>query len=246
MITKKILKLAGLNIGIAILNIILFSPGLLNIQMRGSDALSAAIGGTAIFMSLVVFIYGNYKLISEKERTIQISDIKNPEDYILALKQAYGKKTFDNDISTILEQVERLRKKKEKIRNILLQRFNIIDTGYERFNGTIIDVEYVFYTNIKSILNKINAFDEEDYERINNNNGRKRFSTNFIASKLSIYNEYISFVKNAIEDNEEIILKLDALLLEISKFDSLEAGEIDNMNEIKEIDELIRKAKYYQ
>ena len=246
MITKKILKLAGLNIGIAILNIALFSPGLLNIQMRGSNALSIAIGGTALFMSFAVFIYGNYKLISQKDRTIQISDIKNPEDCIFVLKQAYGKKTFDKDISTILEQVESFRKKKEKIRNILLQRFNIIDTGYERFNGTILDVEYVFFTNIKSILNKINAFDEEDYERIINNDGQKRFSTKFTASKLSIYNEYISFVRNAVENNEEIILKLDALLLEISKFNSLEAGEIDNMNEIKEIDELIRKSKYYR
>ncbi|MCX7922568.1 MAG: hypothetical protein N3B21_11265 [Clostridia bacterium] len=246
MSTKRILKLAGLNIGIAILNIALFSPGLLNIRMGGSDALSTAIGGTAIIMSFVVFIYGNYKLISQKDRTIQIIDIKSPEDCSLALKQAYGKKTFDNDISIILEQVERLQKKKEKIRAILLQKFNIIDTGYERFNSTIFDVEYVFYTNIKSILNKINVFDEEDYESIRKDDAEKKFSAKFIASKLSIYNEYISFVKEAIEDNEEIILKLDALLLEISKFNSLEAGEVDNMNEIKELDELIRKSKYYK
>ena len=246
MITKKILKLAGLNIGIVLLNIALFSPGLLNIQMKGSNALSIAIGWTAILMSFVVFIYGNYKLISQRDRAIQLSDIKKPEDYILALNQAYGKKTFDNDISTILEQIERLRKKKEKIRDILLQRFNIIDTDYEKFNGTILDIEYVFYDYIKSILNKINAFDQEDYERISNNDGEKRFSAEFISSKVKIYNEYISFVKNAIEDNEEIILKLDALLLEISKFDSLQAGEIDNMKEIKEMDELIRKSKYYQ
>lgn len=214
--------------------------------MRGSNALSVAIGWTAIFMSLAVFIYGNYKLISRKDRAIQISEIKSSEDCILALKQYYGKKTFDNDISNILVQVERLAKKKEKIMNIILQKFSIIDSGYDKFKWTILDVEYVFFTNIQSILNKINAFDEEDYERISSGNGEKRFSTEFIDSKLSIYNEYISFVKNAIEDNEEIILKLDALLLEISKFNSLEAGKIDNMNEIKEMDELIRKSKNYQ
>lgn len=239
------LKLAGLNIGIAALNIALFSPGLFNIQM-GSNALGTAIGGTAIFMSIVMFIYGNYKLVSQKDKTIQISDISKPEDYILVLNQAYGKKTFDDDITIILEQIERMQKKNEKIRGILLQRFNIIDKGYERFNGTIFDIEYIFYANIKSILNKINAFDQEDYERITKNYGEKRFSREVIASKLSIYNEYISFVKKAIENNEEIILKLDALLLEISKFDSLEADALDNMKEIKEMDELIRKTKYYQ
>ena len=244
--TKKALKIAGLNIGIALLNIVLFSPGLFNIRLKSSDVLGIAIGGTTIFMSLLVFIYGNYKLVSQKNTSIKISDIRSHEDCIIALKQAYGKKTFDKDINIVIEQVESLKKKKDRISNILLQKFNVIDEVYERFNATIFDVEYVFFANIKSILNKINVFDEEDYERIRYNSVEKKFSSQVITSKLNIYNEYISFVKDSIEDNEEIILKLDALLLEISKFDSLEAGEIDNMKEIKEMDELIRKSKYYR
>ncbi|MGE5474174.1 MAG: hypothetical protein ACM3UU_08145 [Ignavibacteriales bacterium] len=243
---NKMLKLAGLNIGIALLNIALFSPGLFNIQMGGSNPLSTAIGGTAIFMSLVLFFYGNYKLIAQKDETIEISDVKRPEDYILALNQAYGKKTFDNDIPAVIQQIESLQKKKEKIKELLLQRFNVIDETYEKFNGTILDIEYVFFANIRSIMNKINAFDQEDYDRINSYQGQKRFSKEVIDSKLGIYNEYISFVKKAIDNNEEIIIKLDALLLELSKFDSLDADALDNMSEIKEMDELIRKSKYYQ
>ena len=83
-------------------------------------------------------------------------------------------------------------------------------------------------------------------KRMHNLFAQKKFSTEIITSKMNIYNEYISFCKNAIEDNEEILLKLDALLLEISKFDTLEIGEIDNMKEIKEMDELIRKSRYYR
>lgn len=240
------LKLAGLNLGIALLNILLFSPGLFNIQIGGTHPLSTAIGGTAIFMSIVLFFYGNYKLIAQKDETIQLSDIKTSEDYIIALNQAYGKKTFDNDIPAVIQQIESLQKKKEKIKDILLQRFNIIDETYEKFNETILDIEYVFFANIRSILNKINAFDQEDYDRINSYQGQKRFSKEVIDSKLGIYNEYISFVKKAIDNNEEIILKLDALLLELSKFDSLDADALDNMSEIREMDELIRKSKYYQ
>ncbi len=244
--TKKIIKIAGLNIGIALINIILFSPGLMNIRLNSSDALSVAIGGTAIFLSLSFFFYGNYKLLSQKVPTIKIGDIKNHEDCIIALNQSYGKNTFDNNITTMKEQVERLNKKKDKIFSMLSQKFNVIDEVYERFNATIFDVEYVFLSNIKSILNKISAFDEEDYESMRHDIAQKKFSTEVITSKMNIYNEYITFVKDAIEDNEEIILKLDALLLEISKFNTLEAGEIDNMREIKEMDELIRKSKYYR
>lgn len=243
---SKILKLVFLNIGIVLINIALFSPGLLNIQMGGSNPLHVAIGGTAIIMSLIVFIYGNYKLISRKDRVVQIKEIMSSEDCILALKQASSKKIFANDISIMVEQTESLWKKKEKIRNVLLQKFNVIDTAFERFNGTINDVEYVFYANIKSILNKIYAFDEDDYERIYSKENKSKFSSNYLASKGTIYNEYITYIKKAMSDNEEILLKLDALLLEISNFDCLEVGEIDNMNEIKELDELIKKSKYYQ
>ncbi|NLL05011.1 MAG: hypothetical protein GX270_04325 [Clostridiaceae bacterium] len=244
--TKKILKIAALNIGIALANIILFSPGLMNIRLNSSDALSVAIGGSAIFLSLSFFFYGNYKLLSHKVLTIKISDIKTHEDCLIALNQSYGKKTFDNSITTMKEQIKRLNKRKDKIFSILSQKFNVIDEVYERFNATIFDVEYVFISNTKSILHKISAFDEEDYESIRHDHAQKKFSTEVITSKMNIYNEYISFVKEAIEDNEEIILKLDALLLEISKFNTLEAGEIDNMREIKEMDELIRKSKYYR
>jgi len=110
-----------------------------------------------------------------------------------------------------------------------------------RFSAKNLMLLTIFLSNIKAILSKINAFDEEDYERL----CQKKFSDEVIASKKNIYKEYFIFVKNAIEDNEEIIVKLDALLLEISKHSTIEAGEIENMKEIKEMDELIKKSRYY-
>lgn len=245
MSTKKILKIAGLNIVIIVLNVILFSPGFIGIQMGGEDVLSAAIGGTAIFISLAVFFYGNWKLLVQKGKAIQTRDINNLDDCVLALKQSYGKRTFDGSITTILDQIDTLRKKKERIRDFLLQKFRVVDAGFEKFNETLSDVEYVFYTNIKGVLNKINAFDEEEYEKIKSNDGSVRLSPKYIASKQSIYNEYITFVKNALDVNEEILLKLDALLLELSSFDSFDASEIENMKEIKDMDQLIKKSKLY-
>lgn len=243
--TKKIMKLASLNIAIIVLNVVLFSPGFLGIRLNGTDALSVAIGGTAIFVSLAAFFYGNYKLLQQKERTLKVRDINNLDDCVLALKQSYGKRTFDSSITTILDQIDRLHKKKERIREFLLQKFRVIDTGFEKFNGTISDVDFVFYTNIKGVINKINAFDDEEYEKINSNGGSARLSPKYIVSQKNIYNEYITFVKSASDANEEILLKLDALLLEISSFDSLEASEIENMKEIKEMDQLISRSRYY-
>lgn len=43
---EKIIKIAGLNLGIAVLDTIIFSPGLLGIQIRGTSILGTAFGVT--------------------------------------------------------------------------------------------------------------------------------------------------------------------------------------------------------
>ena len=242
--TKKIIKILGLNIGIAVVDTILFSPGLLGIGIVGASTLEMAFGATAALMSVIVFAFGNYNLLIEKEKTIQVGEIKTKEDYINALNQNYDKKIFEKDISTILEQIEMFQKKRETIKQVLLQKFDVTEMSYSKFDGVISDIENVFYINIRSIINKLNAFDENDYNRIRRD-GEKKFSREFVQTKMRIYGEYISFVKNAIEDNEQIILKLDKILLESSKLNSLEDGKIEDMSVMKEVDDLIEKIKLY-
>ena len=63
---------------------------------------------------------------------------------------------------------------------------------------------------------------------------------------MNIYNEYIDFVKKATIMNEEILLKLDKILFEVSKYNSLEDGEVKELPAIIEMDELIKNAKLYK
>jgi hypothetical protein len=244
--TERIIKAVGLNLGIAVFDITILSS--FDILERGKslDDTTIAFLATIILMSIIVFAYGNYKLLFQKEKSIQPTEIRTIEDCISALKQNYNKKTFLQDINIILEQIARFQNKKVTIEDILLQKFDRTEMSYSKFHGAILDVENVFYINIKSIINRMNAFDEVDYNQIRKGSAQFKFSKEFIEEKISIYNEYISFVKASTEDNEEILLKLDRLLLEISKFNSLEDGEIENMDAMKEIDELINKAKLYK
>lgn len=239
----KTIKIAVLNLAIAIIDIMIFSPGLLNIEIGGISAFETAFGGTVIFVSVVVLIYGNYKLLIQRERVVPSVEIKNIEDCIAALRGNYKKKTFSKDITVILGQIERFNKKEETINDILLQKFNSSEMSYSKFKSVVNNVEGLIFINIKSILNRLNAFDEGEYKSINK---KSNFTKEVIQTRKEIYNEYISFVKNSIEDNEEILLKMDKFLLEISKFNSLEDGEIENLSQMKEIDDLISKVKFYK
>lgn len=240
---NKIIKILLLNIGIVILNIIFFSPGFFNFQIDVTDAFKTALGITIMFLSVVIFFYGNYKIITQQEKVIQSHDIKNISDCISVLKQNYFKRTFSRDIGTILEQIERFNKKKGTVNDILLQKFNSKEISYLKFQGVINNVEELIFINIKSILNKLNAFDEEEYKGINK---KSDLSKEFIEMKKDIYEEYISFIRDSIKDNEEILFKIDKFILEITKFNSLEDGEIENLQQMKEIDELTKKVKFYK
>ncbi|MNI88070.1 hypothetical protein D3C73_1453300 [compost metagenome] len=61
-----------------------------------------------------------------------------------------------------------------------------------------------------------------------------------------MYSEYLTFIKSSLATNEEIMLKLDKLLLEISRLDSFEPGDIENMPCMQEIDSLIKQTKLYK
>lgn len=243
---EKIVKISGLNLSIAIFNIIIFSKGILDIKIIGGSAFQAAFGVTVIFISIGVFALGNYKLFFEKEQKIQAKNIITSLDCIRALKENRDKRTFVKDINILIEQIERLEKKKDRITEILLQKFSSSEMSYSKFQDIILEIERLFYLNMRSIINKINIFDEEEYQMVRKEYQNESLSESFISEKIKIYDDYISFVKDSIEDNEQILLKMDKLLLELSKFNSLEDGELEEMEVMKEVDELIGKIKFYK
>lgn len=242
----KIIKIALLNTGIAIVGIVFFSPGIIGLKIVGGSTFQAALGITLILMGAIIFALGNYKLIMEKDKIMKNDEIVTPFDCINALKQNDHKETFYKDINVLLEQIHRIEKKKATIKDLLLQKFSSTEMSFSKFQVVIQDIEKVFYLNIKSVINKLNIFDQEEYNRLSEDNAHGKFSREFIQAKMSIYEEYIYFIKDSVEDNEQILLKLDKLLLELSKFNSLEDGELENMAAMKEIDELISKAKFYK
>ena len=242
---KKRIKILILNLGIAAANIITFSPVLLGLELAGSGALETALGSTIIFLSGAGLIYGNYKLLV-LEKVIPPNKNSTVEDYIEALNMHRGLKTFEVTVDLLIDQIERLQKKNKTIRNIILQIFSASEISYRKFDAVIAEVEKIFFMNIRSILNKMNAFDEDDYNFIRKKYEAGAFSQQFMEEKFKVYDEYIVFVKAATEDNEQILLKLDKLLLEISGLNSIESGQLEQMAGMVEIDNLIKQAKYYK
>ncbi|MEK0314713.1 hypothetical protein [Cohnella sp. 56] len=241
---KNYLKMLGVVAGAAVINILALSPAFAGVTIGGS-AFETALGVTLLAASAIAIIYGSYNWLYKTPIVLTTKPIQTREDYVGALAP-YGRiRVLAEDISAALEQMDRMDKKKATLLKVLHQRFELGEMSFAKFSSVADEVENLFYLNIKSVLNRLGVFDEAEYERVMTRKSA-RYSPKLLQEKTDFYNDYLSYIKHAIGTNEEMLLQLDKLLLEISRLDSIEPGEIEQMPAMVEIDSLIKQTKYYK
>ncbi len=249
---KTILKLVAFNGGLSLINIFLFSSAFLKIDLSGENVLQTTFGIMVIIMSVLTFFYVNYKILFSKpprpQEARQESACKTLDDCALAARQyidSSNASTFVLTLRTIIEQTERFKRKRATIREILLDRFSATEMSYGKFQSAVDGTEAIMIGGTRSFINRILAFDEAEYERLLRNPGAGP-NSNLRQSYLNIYNEYIAYADKITHDNEQILIRLDQLILEISKLSVLSDGNIADMDAIKEIEALIGDTKWYK
>jgi len=242
--SAKYVKLFALLVGIAIVNVLVLSPGFIGIAI-GDSAFDTAVGITLLFASALVLIFGCYSILAAKPAAVPVKEIKTREDYEVALSRYRRVKALEGDIRIALEQLDRIDKKKDTLMEVLRQRFEPGEMSFKKFASVIEEVERLFYTNLRSILNRLSVFDEADFNRVTRSKAAP-FKQEIMQQKIQMYNEFLAFVHSSLGTNEEMLLKLDQLLLEISRLDSLAPEDIEHMPCMQEIDSLIRQTKLYK
>jgi len=242
------MKLLLLIVGVTFLNILVLSPGLIGVEIGGESALQTAFGLTIPAVSVIVLLYGSYQLLF-KPPVIKVRfnpNMTSPEEYIHALNQYKGIKALKKDTTFALDQLERIEKKKSLLLEVLGQRFEPNELSYQKFRTVIGEVEKLFYQNVKGIITKLSLFDAAEFTAFASQETKIQLSDRLFQQKTALYNEYLSSVTGYLGANEEILLKLDQLLLEISRLGNADYKEIEAMPCMQEIDALIKQTKYYQ
>jgi uncharacterized protein (UPF0335 family) len=241
---KKKKQLIILNSSIVLINILIFSNALLGFALFKGTPLTMSIAWMSVIGSGFAFIKGNSLIFKKEETHLLTKGINSLNDCIDVFQEAINNgDVFDENILKNIEQIKRFTRKHDTIKDILLQKFSKDEMSFKKFSSVLLDVENVIYMNMRSILNKISAFDVVEYERLM----RDEFSVDELTQeKRDIYNEYINFVDSATKTNEEILLKLDKMLLEISRYNSIDGGDIKRLPAIMEMDELIKNANLYK
>ncbi|MFD0671080.1 hypothetical protein [Cohnella sp. GCM10027633] len=243
---NRLLKLFGLISGIALLDIVVLSPGLFGVSIGGDNALESAFGVTFVFMSVLALLYGTYALLLRPPDKTSVRELQTSDDYIEALRRHKHVKALKADIGMALEQIDRMNKKHDALLSVLGQRFDPSELSYKRFGSVIRDVHSLFYLNIRGIVNKLTVFDAAEYDKFAGEPRPAHLSDKLVRERSELYRQYTAYVSGAVGANEEILLKLDKLLLEVSRLDSTDYETIEAMPGMIEIDELIRQTKFYR
>jgi hypothetical protein len=233
-----------LNAAIVLINIALFSNAFFGLSLFSGAALSITIAWAVVLGSILAFFKGNLSILSKPETRLLLQNIHSLDGCIAIFEEAiHNGDVFDENILKNVEQIKRFRRKFTTIQDILLQKFSANEMSFQKFSGVLQDVEQVIYMNMRSILNKISAFDMDEYENIQKKGAR---GDEFSQEKMNIYSTYIAYVNEATKTNEDILLKLDRLLLEISQYNSLEDGDVQKLPVMIEMDDLIQHANLYK
>ncbi len=241
-------KLIIFNIIIFAVNIVVFSNAFLKVRLFADSTLETIVGIAVILGSVFFFFAINLRLIRPRPPVIDpattVEKITDLESCYQTIAHLDYSGTFSEKLEEVSAQIKKTQKKEDLINDILLQKFSATELSYGKFTGVVQGAEKIMVANIKSMLNKICAFDDEEYTEIMRNKSSLR--ANIAKQKLDIYKEYIDYVDQAVYGNEEILLRLDKLLLEISKFNSLSISELESMPALGELDALIRDSKWYK
>ena len=153
---KKIGFLLGFNTAFAVLEVVLFSRGLLNI---GQNPVAAVI---AAALSVGLFVGVNYWLLNLSDQP-HAARLKDAQDYRDALAGWQNSKNpFNNELKTAIHQLDLFYQKETALRALLGDQAK--EAG-NPFLSVSQDVQECLFANMKKLINRMTILDFEDQSR---------------------------------------------------------------------------------
>lgn len=237
-LTIKIAKLTGLFLGLILLSILLLTT----VFKIGRTDIQSALGVSWLAFVAAIILYVFHRMYYPAGDKKPVSKLQSEEDYVQSLNRYQHSHLFRDDVDTVKHQIERLNRKKSVIRSALSEKFDPSELSYGKFISAVTDVEKTFYINIRNTLNVLMVFDESEYKLIDDPD----ISPDIRSQKKDLYDDYLDSIQKSINLNEAIIISLDKLLSEISKLNTVEIDDVNQLASVQEMNDLINQTKYYK
>lgn len=242
---KKYIKLVIADIIIAVIAIILYSPGLVGLRLSDPSIFRAGMSIIAALAMIGTFFYINLKALF-KPRAVLISteDVSSLDKAKEILGSHGDSKYFGSIAKTASQQLDRIFKSQKKLSDLLDRKFTKGTMSYGKFYDIVRSAEDSAIKNVVVMANRMSIFDDQEYTRLQHYK-EDDIPDDIQEEQLKLYQENFEAVKSAVALNEKLLLKLDALAIELSSSEFSETREM-NSEILTEIEKLIDETKYYQ
>lgn len=241
---KRYLKLAAADLCIAASAVVLYSPGLVNLRLSDYSIFRAGMSIIAAVILITLFFVINIRLLKEPEqKPIMLEDVPDLERAKDILQDYCKGRYFGSLAKTASEQLDRILKCRKRLSVILEQKFTRGTMSRDKFNSTVSAAESSAIKNVVAMANRMCIFDEKEYARLQNYR-EDDIPDDIQEEQLRLYQKNLEAIRWTIALNEKILLKLDALAMEISS--SAFRSDADwNHELVSEIERLIEETRYY-
>ena len=241
---KRYLKLAAADLCIAASAVVLYSPGLVNLRLSDYSIFRAGMSIIAAVILITLFFVINIRLLKEPEqKPIMLEDVPDLERAKDILQDYCKGRYFGSLAKTASEQLDRILKCRQRLSVILEQKFTRGTMSWDKFNSTVSAAESSAIKNVVAMANRMCVFDEKEYARLQNYR-EDDIPDDIQEEQLRLYQKNLEAIRWTIALNEKILLKLDALAMELSS--SASRSDADwNHELVSEIERLIEETRNY-
>ena len=241
---KRYLKLAAADLCIAASAVVLYSPGLVNLRLSDYSIFRAGMSIIAAVILITLFFVINIRLLKEPEqKPIMLEDVPDLERAKDILQDYCKGRYFGSLAKTASEQLDRILKCRQRLSVILEQKFTRGTMSWDKFNSTVSAAESSAIKNVVAMANRKCVFDEKEYAKLQNYR-EDDIPDDIQEEQLRLYQKNLEAIRWTIALNEKILLKLDALAMELSS--SASRSDADwNHELVSEIERLTEETRYY-
>lgn len=161
---RKPVKLAIFNGAIVIIAFLLFSNIGAGLGFdSGSGPVKLLLSISVTLFGILMFFFGNYMILILPDKiNYKIDKLETIDDCIGALYQCLRTDpAFEVEINTAIEQLKTLQRKKDSLTTLLEQ--NGVSENFRSLHQTARKAEFYAFNNAKSIISRLIAFDNREY-----------------------------------------------------------------------------------
>lgn len=233
---KVVARMCCLNFGLAFLNIILFSKMFAGISLTEDTPLRRAAGFTVLIMSVLLFLYGNYKLMKSPQAKYDYTtmELVTPADLLDALEDLRSRTALRPQLETVISQIRLIKGKKENLKAVIYHKFREEDEDALGFKDVVENTEKLLYANAKQVINAAAAFDQKEFQRLERTRAQH-------PERFQIYMEQINYIKGKVSQNEKVLLEYDRLIMEVSKLSDGSEESAENLKVLESVVDSLRQ-----